>query len=123
MSTNNLLYKKINPYVQAFLLTPESRKDEVNWPQWVKDIYLDDPSIIRYSGSVANPVVLDCLFKTWQGEDSGLLSIYSSITGYSIVRYGNYLIRDDDGSLSIMNKNKFERDYLSVETLAPILVD
>ena len=87
---------------EAFKMTPSKRKvdSHTKWPMWMRDAFDKDRSEIGSLKGINHPKS--------DGRDN--LSLRTS-EGLKRVEWGQWVIRESSGELSVCNRHDFERKF------------
>lgn len=100
-------YRKRPVVIEAFQLTQKTRKDNVDWPEWMNRAWNEDRG------------APNSLFPTDPDTGNGDLSI-QTLEGRHIVSFGDYIIQSIKGELYPCKPDIFDQTYelVSEEVMA-----
>lgn len=90
----------------AFQITNASRAERDTWPQWLKDAHLNDKAIATTGG------VFPVDYPNSDGTDQLRLEVSGETGGMGgRVAWGDWIVRDADGQLSLCPADRFTAIY------------
>ena len=93
-------YKAKPVVIEAFQITAKSRADNSDWPNWLNDAWQKD----EYEIGSVHPT------GRFKSDGTDRLEV-KTINGWMIVDWGDWIIKDHTGELSVKEPDYFERSY------------
>ena len=97
-----LKFRKKSVVIEAFQMTQERRKSNVDWPNWLHEAWEKERN------------VPGALFPNVPGTGDGKLCIYT-LEGVHFVEWGDWIIQGVKGELYPCKPDIFEATYEAVE--------
>ncbi len=100
-------FRKKPVVIEAFQMTEERRRDNLDWPNWLHEAWQKDGGDI---GSVSP--------KDWPNSDGTDKLIIKTLEGFQTVYWGDWIIKGVQGELYPCKPDIFEQTYEPVEKKA-----